>query len=78
MLGVICMMVGLIAALSILMTSSVMTKARAAFYRETASHTYSSSLFPLAYLLTEVFLLAIVSIAVRCLTATRSCTQPCV
>jgi ABC-2 type transporter len=63
-LGVICLMQGFPTAMSILTSSSVMLNVRAPFYRETASNTYKSALFPLASFIPEIFWLAVMMLAV--------------
>lgn len=53
-LGVICLIAGFPCAMSILTTSAIVLRGRGAFYRETASNTYSAALFPLAHFLVEI------------------------
>jgi hypothetical protein len=64
-LGVICLMQGFPTAMSILTSSSVMLNVRAPFYRETASNTYKSALFPLTSFIPEILWVAVMLLSVR-------------
>ena len=68
-MGVICLISGFMSAMLLQTNAALTLKNRASFYRETASNTYNSVLFPLIDLLSEIPWVALFSIAVRSIAA---------